>query len=224
MSHPFSTIFCAHCGTEHQIPVYCGDRFCEICGRPRLAKIKERLRQILALPDRAPKGHRLKHIVLTLRNQPKALDMSKDLIKYFKALRNTRLWQNKISGGAYFLEITGVPGDWHAHLHIICDGTYFPHKQLSTIWERISKSKIVWVNEINARAAISYLASYVTKKPIDEVIKADLNEALKAFRMFQTFGKWHALKINKVRYTFPCPKCGKKDWVHESVINRCRGR
>lgn len=219
MGHDFITIYCAQCGFEHAIPKYCGDRFCPECGRRRLFLTKQRL-EALITAAKTDGRHRLKHIVLTLRNQSNCGAMVRDLLRSFKKLRDGALWKNKVSGGCYIIEVTGGENDWHVHLHILAYSTYFPQKQLSAAWKKVSNSFIVWVSDASKGNLCNYLLSYVTKAPLDVVSKAEVNQALRGTRMFQPFGDWHSMQLPKFKYRFMCPDCNSSIWLSEFELRQ----
>jgi hypothetical protein len=212
MIHEFKRVWCAHCGHSFDVPVWCGNRFCEVCGKRRISRIRKKLLWILG-KVKAPRGHTLKFITLTVPNCKDLKTEVKFLINSFRRLRNRRLWRNYVSGGCWVIEVTGRPNNWHHHIHIIAHSRFFPVKALSREWGRCSNGNIVWITRPPLKAAIAYLTSYVTKSKAPPDVSIEVSNALKGFRLFQPFGTWHhpSLAVPKVPYT--CPHCHHSVWV-----------
>lgn len=182
----------------------CHDRFCTPCAVDRAHVIRCNLRTILQ--DRRPVTHSPKQIshrflTLTVRTRPGeplrgTLD---DLSKWFKALRNTRLWKSCVDGGAAMLELkwNEIPGRWHPHLHIIIEGDYIPHGALKRVWYEITKtSYICHIQPLrDDEQTIRYVTKYASK-PLDgsyshdQTLLIEAIEALAGRKLVATFGHW----------------------------------
>lgn len=208
--HEFITIYCECCGHTFDVPVYCGNRFCQVCNKPRLSRIRNRLDFLIHQVKQLP-GMRLKHLTLTLPNQPDLPSMLKHLVKSFRKLRQSVWWKNHVSGGAFVLEVTGREGDWHGHIHTVLMGAYFVWETLRNLWIRFSGGRGVWVNAIPQTEVVKYLTKYLTKPDLPETALALVNQSLKGYRMFQPYGSWYAFNNLYVKPKPICPKCQKID-------------
>lgn len=169
----------------------CHDRFCIPCQRDRSHVLA---RNVLALVE----GKRCRMITLTLRADETPLaERVNRLHLCFARLRKTVLWQSKVTGGAAFLEVTYNPDrcSWHAHLHLLCVGSYFPKTELSNTWLRITGDS--HITDIRLANSPQHAATYVTKyvsKPFDAELTRNaprLCEAIQALanvKMCMTFG------------------------------------
>ena len=175
----------------------CCDRLCPLCSAQRSRKVADQLRAVMLT------GQATRHIVLTVRTDTDTTlaESLNHLRTSFAKLRRTPEWKEKISGGAYVIEITRNPKDgrWHPHIHILARGVYFPLRLLSALWAGITTDSMnVWITQANARHA-NHLAKYAAKPPRLETwpVEAIQEYALATHgaRMVQTFGSFHALKL-----------------------------
>lgn len=177
---------------------HCHDRFCQPCASSRSRTIAANLAEKMAR-----RKHRL--ITLTLRSATEPLlDLLDLLYKSFAKLRRTRLWKQRIRGGAAFLEVkfNAALERWHPHLHIIAEGQYIQQQELSKLWLAITRtSYIIDVRLIrNTDEAIGYVAKYASK-PLSKSFARDhrrLCEAMVALagrRLCLTFGTWRRWKL-----------------------------
>lgn len=123
----------------------------------------------------------------------------------FKSMRQGDDWKRYVRGAVATAETTlGVSRrHWHLHLHVLMDGTYFPHALLKKAWKAATgDSDIVHVKAVPSRqAAAAYIATYVAK-PID-VFKwtdAELREyatAMHGRRLLATSGTMHNVKSDE---------------------------
>lgn len=211
--HEFRTILCMHCHHEISVPVYCGNRFCPICSRSRLRKIRDRLDHIIK-HIKPIAGYSLKHLTLTIRNQSELSSMIKHLVHSFRKLRQRAWWKNNVDGGAYVVEITGRPGNWHAHIHSLVFSRYLSYDTLKANWQAVSGGIGCYIQRIPAGAAIGYLTKYLTKDPdMPEVVSAEINKSIKGMRWFSPYGSWYALSNTYVHVKRGCPECGASSWI-----------
>lgn len=177
----------------------CHDRLCTPCANARSAKISEAL---LAAIGSSP----VSFITLTLCGRKEPLGELVDrLYKHFRALRLHPLWQDKVRGGAAFLEVkwSDKAQRWHPHLHIIADADFIPQQELSTVWRTISRdSFIVDVRRVkNAEVTGHYVCKYASK-PLNSSFSntpALLDEALLALkgrRLCLCFGTWYGTPLS----------------------------
>ena len=178
----------------------CRNRWCRPCSNARAQRIEDNLRTRLS-----DKPHRF--ITLTLKHEPGPLrDQLDRLYECFRQLRRATFWKRHVTGGAAVLEIGHSHHDdtWHPHLHIVVEGKYIPHGQLSDLWRTITgDSFIVHVQYVRTAPHITaYLAKYL-RKPVNARIinKPDqlleLITAVKHRRLCTTFGTWRLWPLTK---------------------------
>ena len=178
----------------------CHDRFCLPCAR-------ERSRVIATNVIHQLEQEQARFMTLTLKsaNEPLA-DLLNKLTTDFAALRRSKLWRNKVTGGVAFIEVKWKQQTqrWHPHLHCLVQGRYIPQHELSNIWLKITRtSKIVDIRFArDARGVTHYVTKYASK-PFDHtvIMQPDkLDEAvlaLKGKRLCLTFGSWRGLKLTE---------------------------
>jgi hypothetical protein len=177
----------------------CHDRLCTPCANARSQRLKVALMSAMA-------GKRISFITLTLAGKDEGLTEKVDrLYRHFKALRNHPLWEERIQGGAAFLEIkwSDKAQRWHPHLHCICDAGFIDQGELSNVWRGITRdSYIVDIRRVRDEATA---ASYVTKyasKPLNTSFSNSpelLDEAviaLKGRRLCIAFGDWYGTPLD----------------------------
>jgi len=206
-SHEFITICCTGCGDERKVPVYCGDRFCPTCSVGRRHRVQARLEFLLSSVT-LKSGEGFKHLSLGIKNQPNLPPMLQQLSKSFRKLRGWAFWKSRVRAGAMVIEVTGAPGNWHAHLHIVLISTYLPWKEIQQAWQRCSGGISVWIDKIPPSHAIRYLTKYLSKSAVVDDDQIWVRSALYKFRLFQPFGEWHALNIAYIKPPVHCQKCG----------------
>ena len=141
----------------------CRERLCPRCNRGRAASTAERVSQIALRMD-APR-----FITLTIKhNAGETLDAVTDrLFDGFRRLRLDKRWKQRVKGGVWTYEVTrGTNGEqWHAHLHILADGDYYPQQELSIDWAKATNgSMIVDIRRVDSRgAAAKYITKYIAK-------------------------------------------------------------
>lgn len=177
----------------------CRDRLCPLCSHRRG---HEAAAKVLALTHTfdAPRL-----LTLTLRSTDQPLkDVLFRLFNRFAFLRKMRGWTDRVTGGVWTLEITrnAITGQWHAHLHIIADGDFFPQAVLKALWlEATGDSFIVDVRAIhNRRDAAKYVAAYLAK-PADVAswpasAIAEYALALHGRRLMQPFGTARSVDLD----------------------------
>lgn len=212
MIHKFIHITCENCGHGIDVPVYCGNRFCSVCSPARRKRVHDRL-QFLVKNTPYRSGYSFKFLTLTISNMPDLEIMCAFLLKCFRKLRSRALWKKLVSGGAFVIEVTGRPGNWHAHLHVMMHCKYIPRDHLVKAWQKISGGIGVDIRRIPLNAIINHLCKYLSKRQEPDIVTEEKDNVLKAFRLFQPFGTWYKLQTNFKRKPHPCPKCGKNCWT-----------
>jgi hypothetical protein len=176
----------------------CRDRFCEPCGRDRASILRRNLATHLPATP-------LRFITLTLRSSDDGLSRQLDrLYGSYKLLRAKRIWRDRVTAAAAFLELT-LPEQtyrWHVHLHVLAAGEFLPQGDLSAAWLDVTgDSKIVDIRLVKHRkTAISYVTKYVTK-PLPHSVTAHpyhLAEAVIALqhrKLINVTGAWKRWRL-----------------------------
>lgn len=169
----------------------CRSRLCPFCAKARSGALAGKLRKVLA-HARDPRS-----LVLTLKstNRPLADELAR-LKDSFRKLRRVKAWKAHVTGGAYAVEVTYNPktGQWHPHLHILIDGSYFPHAELVEAWNAATgDSYIVWIEAVRDHGRMAgELAAYCGKPEHVATWPAykihEYAYATRSARMFGTFG------------------------------------
>lgn len=203
MWHKFVRLECESCGDYFEVPVYCGDRFCEICSGSRRSRVRKRLDALVGCVRHVP-SYSFKHLTLTIKNQRNLSVMVRVIFNSFKKLRQTSSWKEHVLGGAFVTEVTGSKGNWHVHLHIIIQAKYYEWTELLALWRKLSPGRGVFIQDIPKAQTVRYLTKYLTKCETSIYDRDELNHALKGTRLFQPFGTWYG--FNKA-YIPPAPVC-----------------
>lgn len=216
--HPFRVVICQNCGYTANVPIYCGNRFCNVCSAPRLKRVRNRL---VSLVSQVPfvKGCDFKHLTLTIPNRQDLPRMLTHLISSFKRLRRSSLWRRHFVGGAFVIEVTGEPGSWHAHLHCVCQCSWVPWNELLKAWVKASHGRGVFIQRIPKSAIIAYLTKYMSKCSVSDEHLESIGSTLKGYRLFQTFGTWHSIKYFATKKPYPCPKCKVCAWMPYDIFH-----
>lgn len=159
-------------------------------------------------------------LTLTIRNEPDLLGMAKHITSAFKHLRRRQYWKQNVSGGAFVLEITGRPGDWHLHVHVLLHARWLAWKKLHQLWEELSGGLGVWLEDVDESRASGYITKYLTKPDAPDSVVKDMATALIGVRLFQTFGSWHSCPAMPSRDYHQCPECGSITWLPDRSIDR----
>jgi hypothetical protein len=216
-NHRYRQICCESCGYEITVPIYCGDRFCPVCSRPRLARVRRRLEFLI---KHTPKetGYALKFLTLTVQSQPELPAMLRSITRAFRKLRQRAAWKRRVLGGAFVIECGyGVAG-WHAHIHALVFARYFAFERLLKLWLSCSGGRGVFIKLIPPGAATNYLTKYLSKPATPESLTEIASDSLKGFRLFQPFGIWMKL-LKDFHDTRPgCPNCGGHCWLPLDLV------
>ena len=177
----------------------CKNRLCPRCNSMRSHQLQQNIEEHLA------KLNSPRMLTLTLEHSTDGLDEQlKHLYESFRRLRRSKQYKAKIAGGVAVCEVThnNATGEWHPHLHVLVDGTFWDQKQISQAWEKASGgSKIVDIRMIHDRSkAGRYVAKYVAKIGDVNGIPAEkipeLALALHGLRMVQTSGSLYGSTNN----------------------------
>lgn len=151
----------------------------------------------------------IRFLTLTLQSQSDLGYMVRLLQRCFRKLRQRPAWKKRVTGGAFVIEFTHNDSGWHAHIHALIAGDYFPFALLLDEWQAVSKGRGVYIKQIPAGRAVSYVTKYITKA--DEKLSDDditlINRALFGIRLYQPFGEWHGWNISLKLEHPPCPDC-----------------
>lgn len=209
--HSFQTVVCRHCGHIIQVPVYCGNRFCQVCSQHRNKLIRYKLKTFMDTRCLA-KGDSFKFLTLTIKNQSTLPGMMDHLTKSFRKLRQRALWRNTVRGGAAVLEVTGTPGNWHVHFHIVLESAFLPFKALLAEWKSVSGGSGVYIKQIHGSQVIGYITKYLTKCSVPLQEQFFMSADLKGRRLFQPFGGWFKPIAAIKPMNYWCPDCDSHDW------------
>jgi hypothetical protein len=206
--HNWLTLYCVDCGHNFVIPVPCKDRFCPICSKIRLSRIRRRLSALVKRQVQiSPKSVRF--LTLTISSTSDITSMVRTLQHSFRKLRQEKSWKKRVTGGASVIEITKGDHGWHAHIHAIICGRYFPFGKLLDLWQKNSPGRGVYLKFIPDTAVVNYLTKYITKpdSSLDDDDIISVNNALFRTRLFQPFGNWHGWYREIKLTNAPCPNC-----------------
>lgn len=186
------------CVERGRVPVLspgrCRDRLCPTCARQRGHVARERIRSLVLKADS------VRLITLT---QPAASDdlgpAIDRLLAAFAKLRRHAAWKHHVRGGLFVVEVTrGANGQhWHAHLHVIAEGSYMPQKVLADAWSvAIGTPAIVDIRATHSRiGAANYVTKYITKgadcQTWSDHELCGYAMGIHRRRLYGTFGKWH---------------------------------
>jgi hypothetical protein len=181
----------------------CKDRFCRVCSE------RKRRSQVARLLGLVQDVGMVRMITLTLRHTDDPLNVTLDrLYACYRRLRQRTAWTDNVSAAAAACEVKiGDDGRWHAHLHILAMGRYWPHHLLSAEWLAVTgDSRIVDVRAMKDLKAVGYVAKYLAKGvPADVVNDQDkLVEAITALsgrRMLIVSGEWHGELADSAEFT-----------------------
>lgn len=201
-------------------PGRCRDRMCPTCARHRGHVCRERIRSLVLKADS------VRLITLT---QPAASDdlgpAIDRLLAAFQKLRRHAAWKAHVRGGLFVVEVTrGEAGKhWHAHLHVLAEGTYMPQKVLAEAWSvAIGQAAVCDIRATHSRiGAANYVTKYVTKGADCETWSdrelCDYALGIHRRRLYGTFGKWHKVDTTRDDDT-PDEKCPRVRVDRKSVV------
>lgn len=218
-NHPYRRYVCTSCGSTHDAPVYCGNRFCTVCSRPRAAKCSLKIQYILKSVPPIPR-FTWRHITLTISSVSDIDSGAKTIIAHFRKLRQRAFWKRLVSCGITALEVTGKPDAWHVHLHILAYSRYVPHPLLMKHWRDISGDFVVWITRPPFAVLHSHISKYANK-PSNKAVQEAFNSGrhLRNSRLYQTFGRCPSVPPELTNPKQPCKKCGATgSWFPEDRL------
>lgn len=165
-------------GKPVQVYVHrCKSRLCPFCGHGRSNHVAQQIEH------RMNKMGHPRLIVLTVKSLDLPLrDQIHQLRTWFRALRATRVWRDKVASGLYTIETTrnAETALWHPHINVLYNGDYFPFRALQHAWHQITKaSKVVWISEVRDKHGAAWELAKYAGKPQDS--KAWPVEALREY-------------------------------------------
>lgn len=217
-AHEFRTLTCAHCGFQIRVSIDCKFRFCSICAPRRSARIARRL-AFLILNTEKIDNYRFKMLTLSMSNCSDIEAGIQALVSNFRRLRYRALWKRYVVSGAFVIEVTGRPGNWHPHIHAIIYSRFIPWRKLASTWKQISGGSGCHITAVDPNKAAAYVNKYISKSQVPNHLQRPLSDALRRFRLFQRFGAWHSLRIPRRLYDYPCDNCKKTDWLSSQQID-----
>lgn len=178
----------------------CHDRFCLPCARERsrviATNVKDKLESDLA-----------RFLTLTLKSTTESLaELLAKLSTDFAALRRSKLWRNKVTGGVAFIEVKWIESTdrWHVHLHSLVQGRYIPHDELARAWLRVTgTSHIIDIRIASDNAHVTHYITKYASKPLDHTVVCEPDRlaeavlAMKGKRLCMTFGSWRGYKLTE---------------------------
>lgn len=189
---------------------YCRSRFCVRCARGVACRARASIEKLV-------EGSEPRLVTLTVahsRDDSLAVLVTR-LLEAFKAMRREPLWNLRVKGGAFVLEIkyNHNGGGWHPHLHVLCDASFLPVEQLGPLWRQHAGSGDFNVKQVWDKTKVAgYVAKYITKAfdgsvfhHHDKLVEAI--KALKGRRTMSTFGAWRGVELVGDEKAFD-----KEDW------------
>jgi len=215
-----------------QSPFYCEQRICPVCAKRRSASLAAAiLKPIIALSEGAPRGYKLRHVVLTTDI---SLDEDTDQVRnHAKRLRvgirhifQAMFKDDKILGG-FIGEEFGEEGR-KLHYHVLVLSKFIPWKKLSEMWKGWTAGRgwRVHVSLIDdVYKAVAEVSKYCTKpvkvngesQDIEETL-ARVHAVIKGRRRVQGFGSFYNMpRPDDDEYDISCPDCGGKVVWHSEL-------
>jgi len=229
--HKFTHVYCLSCGHHWDVPIYCGNRFCDVCSGKRRSRVRQRIDFIIKQLNKK-KQVSLKLLTLTVRSQDNLKGMIKHLSASFRKMRNMQYWKRQVFGGVFVFEIKGNPHCWHVHIHAIIESYYLDWYRIRRMWEKCSGSPGIDIRRAWDKKAVDYVIKYITKPSVPDSLLDDVNKELQGSRLFQPFGEWYAINSKFVYKRPGCPKCNQNSlalwcqvfhegtfWEYKEVLN-----
>lgn len=176
----------------------CGLRWCPLCIRTRRFVITAVVAGWLRTADRP------KFLTLTLKHNTAPLEKQvSSLYGFFKELKRRPWFKKRLKGGIWFFQVKLSESDglWHPHLHILFEGKFLPHAELSQKWKEITHgSSVVDIRSVkNPKKVAEYVARYAAAPcdlaDLDSERALDVVRALFGRRIVGTFGTGRSIKL-----------------------------
>lgn len=162
----------------------CRDRFCLVC---MALRSQEMVRRFEALVEGWPV---VRMMTFTVRSQAVLADQIGFLRGCFRDLRRRRAWKRYVKGYLVTMEITRGAAGWHAHLHVLADGSYWPFEDLRCEWKKVTKGE--GSVDIRRAGSVKEALKYVVKPKclagMDGAAMDELIETMKGVRTLSTGG------------------------------------
>lgn len=231
---------CNDCGDLHSFDRTCDYRFCDRCGDKAFKTMKRYQRVTRRMDDMKLitltiknaedlgeddiRGVRSDFYELRERLEDLTADETRDIIRsadvqekkknrYIASLKKV-LYDQRIKGGLYAIEIKNDGQGWNIHIHVLADCEYIAQPVLSSLWNDIAGAPVVDIKKAD-QGAVKYILKYVFKPPHVEGIEAFQTyiETVKDMRLYSTFGSLYDFKPQERE--FSCPECGGTDidWI-----------
>jgi hypothetical protein len=176
----------------------CRLRWCPLCIRTK------RYIMVQSLVPWIKKARKPKFLTFTLKHSEAPLEHQIDsLYNYFKSIRRRPAFKKKVKGGIWFFQVkkSASDGCWHPHIHMLCEGSYFPQADISKMWKEVTQgSKIVDIRAIrDEKKAAEYVARYAAAPcrlcDLSSIDAVECVDALHSRRICGTFGTGRDLKL-----------------------------
>lgn len=176
----------------------CGLRWCPLCIRSRRYILTKSVGSWLKRLDKP------KFLTLTLKHSSAPLSEQIDsLYHFFKEFKRRKFFKKRLLGGVWFFQVkkSDTDGLWHPHLHILFEGRFLPHAEVSKIWSEITHgSSVVDIRAVNnPKKAADYVARYASAPAdLSSLCVSDgveLVESLHNRRIVGTFGTGKVVKL-----------------------------
>jgi len=224
-SHSYRRLICSKCGQIHDVPLFCGDRFCPVCSAPRRARFRRRVQYIVGhIKNRD--GYRWRFITLTIPNVANPSEGLNAVFASFRKLRQRKAWKARVFGGVAGAEVTYNGTAYHVHLHAIVFSRWFPQTDLCKLWRSVSAGKIVDIRIIPPRDAAAYFTKYVTKTSLPADCRKLVSDAFRSRRLYTAFGACHSIVVPRsfLQSVYECRKCGNSEWICLDTVDQMHSR
>lgn len=222
MKHQFRRITCSNCTTNVDVPVYCGNRFCPICSITRNLRVRKRITWLLSQQVKFP-GYRYQMWTFSMKNckelskwvdrDGKLQDGGIQILqKCFRKLRSSAVWKSKVAGGCFVIEVKGVPGNWHPHIHALIYCDFIKWSRMFTAWRKASGGRGCHFKDLHEDQAVRYITKYLTKGDVPDNLELEISDGLKGIRLFAPIGLWHSLSKSYKKPATACKCCGGTKW------------
>lgn len=162
----------------------CRDRFCLVCMALRSQEMVRRFEKIV---EGWPV---VRMMTFTVRSGPLLAEQIVFLRGCFREMRRRRAWKMHVKGYLVTLEVTRGAAGWHAHLHVLSDGSYWPFEDLRVEWKGVTKGE--GSVDIRCAGSVKEALKYVVKPKclvgMDEASRVELIETMRGVRALSTGG------------------------------------
>ena len=176
----------------------CHLRWCPMCSRT------DRFATTMAVKEKLISVQSPRFITLTLKHSSNNLaDQIDHLYDAFRRLKRQKSFKEHVHGGVWFFQIKWIEEseEWHPHLHILWEGKYYPHDQLSRDWNKASSGS--WIVDIrmvkDVEKSAKYVARYATEPcnltQIPEKKVVSVYDSLYGRKIKGSFGLWKDVKL-----------------------------